>query len=72
MLEPIIASQPCEERNQNANGDEEAKRDHPYPQPVAFVLFPQPRLAGLNVSTYIVAPSAVQRVRRGGGGRTCV
>ena len=31
MLEPIITSQPREQRNQNANGNEEAERDHPYP-----------------------------------------
>ena len=45
VLKPIIASQPCKERDQYANSDEEAERNHPYPQPIAFVLFLQPRLA---------------------------
>lgn len=31
MFEPIIASKPRKHRNQNANGNEEAERDHPYP-----------------------------------------
>lgn len=44
LLKPIIASQPCKERNQNANSNKEAKRYHPYPQPVSLVLFLQPRI----------------------------
>ena len=31
MFEPIMTSQPRKQRNQNANGNEEAERDHPYP-----------------------------------------
>lgn len=45
MLKPMIAPQPCKDRNQYADDDEEAERNHPYPQPIAFALFPEPRVA---------------------------
>lgn len=40
-----MAPQPCEDGDQYADDDEEAERDHPYPQPVAFALFPEPGVA---------------------------
>ena len=39
VLKPVMASQPRKDGNQDADGDEEAQRNHPYPQPIAFALF---------------------------------
>ena len=55
MFEPIIASQPCKDGNQYAKHDEEAERDHPYPQPVALMLFLQPRLAVSQRSAHLAS-----------------
>lgn len=44
MLKPVVASQPGEDGDQDANSDEEAERNHPYPHSVPFALFLQPRL----------------------------
>lgn len=45
MLEPMVAAQPSEDGDEDAYDDEEAQRDHPYPQPVAVALFPEPGVA---------------------------
>lgn len=55
MFEPIIASQPCKDGNQYAKHDEEAERDHPYPQPVALMLFLQPGLAVSQRSAHLAS-----------------
>ena len=73
MLKPMLASQPRKDRNQDADNDEEAKRYHPYPQPIPFVLFSQPRLAVRKKGQYIVPPSnAGRRCGMVEGGRTSV
>ena len=68
VLKPMFAPQPGEDGNQDAHDDEEAERNHPYPQPIPFALFLQPRLP-ISPPKRSVSTSCFVRARRIGVGK---